>query len=102
MRGLIDDSAGVVSSQFEESARRAADAVAAEAIAAQERLEAVARAQAPAFGRRGGGDFVNDDLVGGGDANAAHALVAEAQRVNDDFARRAHRRAGPDRGRSRR
>jgi len=44
LRGLIDDSAGVVSSQFEESARRAADAVAAEAIAAQERLEAVARA----------------------------------------------------------
>jgi hypothetical protein len=43
LRGLIDDSAGVIGGQFEESARRAADAVAAEAIAAQERLEAAAR-----------------------------------------------------------
>ena len=44
LRGLIDDSAGVIGGQIEESARRAADAVAAEAIAAQERLEAAARA----------------------------------------------------------
>ena len=44
LRGLIDDSSGVIGGQIEESARRAADAVAAEAIAAQERLEAAARA----------------------------------------------------------
>ena len=44
LRGLIDESAGVIGGQIEESARRAADAVAAEAIAAQERLEAAARA----------------------------------------------------------
>ncbi len=44
LRGLIDDSDGVIGGQIEESARRAADAIAAEAIAAQERLEAAARA----------------------------------------------------------
>ena len=44
LRALIDDSSGVIGGQIEESARRAADAVAAEAIAAQERLEAAARA----------------------------------------------------------
>ena len=44
LRELIDDSAGAMGGQIEESARRAADAVAAEAIAAQERLEAAARA----------------------------------------------------------
>ena len=43
LRALIDDSSGVIGGQIEESARRAADAVAAEAIAAQERLEAAAR-----------------------------------------------------------
>ncbi|MGO9773255.1 MAG: hypothetical protein ACLPSW_27660, partial [Roseiarcus sp.] len=44
LRGLIDESDGVIGGQIEESARRAADAIAAEAIAAQERLEAAARA----------------------------------------------------------
>ncbi|THD49440.1 MAG: hypothetical protein E7774_01215 [Bradyrhizobium sp.] len=43
LRGLIDDSAGLVGSQIEDFARRAGESIATETVATQDRLDAAAR-----------------------------------------------------------